>query len=131
MVTIKGEEKIREDAVEQYKKDMALTMVKKEYLCSGCKGSPRPGDTMVKKCGKCSNIFCGGCVSHSCRNGAKVNAKVSVPLTLTINLDIKKYMPYLCKNNKFGCEEILVNETKLIDHEKYCNYQVSHPNDLS
>ena len=33
-----------------------------------------------------------------------------------------QHLPFICKNNKFGCEEIL-DETKLLEHEKYCNYQ--------
>ena len=33
-----------------------------------------------------------------------------------------QHLPFICKNNKFGCEEIL-DDTKLLEHEKYCNYQ--------
>ena len=36
-------EKIRQEAIEEYKKDMARTTVKKEYQCSHCKILPRPG----------------------------------------------------------------------------------------
>ena len=34
-------EKIRQEAIEEYKKDMARTTVKKEYQCSHCKILPR------------------------------------------------------------------------------------------
>ena len=39
-------EKIRQEAIEEYKKDMARTTVKKEYQCSLCKILPRPGTTL-------------------------------------------------------------------------------------
>ena len=34
-----------------------------------------------------------------------------------------QHLPFICKNNKFGCEEIL-DEAKLLEHEKYCKSEV-------
>ena len=42
-ISRKLQEKIRQEAIEEYKKDMAQTTVKKEYRCSHCKILPRPG----------------------------------------------------------------------------------------
>ena len=132
MVKYDGEEiseellrKIQQDAIEKDKKEMANNWMKKEYQCSVCKISPRPGTKTVKKCTYCTNIFCDGCMSHQCPNhGSKINANSSVNIALTITLDMDKYMSYSCKNIKFGCEEMLANEAKLAEHEKYCDFQV-------
>jgi hypothetical protein len=40
--------KIREETIEEYKKDMARTKVKKEYQCSHCKILPRPGSFKIR-----------------------------------------------------------------------------------
>ena len=133
MVRYDGEEiseellhKIQRDAIEKDKKEMANNWMKKEYQCSVCKISPRPGIKTVKKCTYCTKIFCDGCMSHQCPNqGSKINTNSSVNIALTITLDMDKYMSYSCKNVKFGCEEMLANEAKLDEHEKNCDFQVN------
>ena len=115
--------KICNDAIEKDKVEMAYNCLEKEYQCSVCKISPRPGAKIVKKCTFCTNIFCDSCMFHQCPSEGKINANSSVDIALTITLDIDKYMSYSCKNIKFGCKEILVNEAKLVDHEKYCDFQ--------
>ena len=73
-------------------------------------------------------VFCDDCTVHQCpglgRPGQRT-AKISVPMELSIILNIDQYLSYFCKNNKFGCEEVLVNQEKLLEHEKYCDFQVS------
>ena len=141
MVKYDGEEiseellrKIQQDAIEKDKKEMANNWMKKEYQCSVCKISPRPGTKTVKKCTYCTKIFCDGCMSHQCPNqGSKINANSLVNIAfnaLTITLDIEKYMSYSCKNIKFGCKEMLANEAKLVGHEKNCDFQVNKLNYL-
>ena len=67
----------------------------------------------------CTKVFCDNCSSHRCpsyENGqGQINADSTVEISLTINLDVAKYMSYFCKNNKFGCKEILKNQAKLLD----------------
>ena len=133
MVKYDGEEiseellrKIQQDAIEKDKKEMANNWMKKEYQCSVCKISPRPGIKTVKKCTYCTKIFCDSCMFHQCPPyNTKINANSSVDIALTITLDMDKYMSYSCKNVKFGCEEMLANEAKLAEHEKNCYFQVN------
>ena len=131
MVKYDGEEisqellrKIQQDAIEKDKKEMANNWMKKEYQCAVCKISPRPGTKTVKKCTFCTKIFCDGCMFHQCPTKGKIITNSSVNISLTITLDMDKYMSYSCKNIKFGCEEMLANEAKLAEHEKYCDFQV-------
>ena len=56
------------------------------------------------------------CGYHQCQ-GAFRNPTANLPMTFSI-----QHLPYICENNKFGCEEIL-NEVDLQEHEKYCIYQ--------
>jgi len=138
MVKYGGEEisdelllKIQQDAIEKDKKEMANNWMKKEYQCSVCKISPRPGTKTVKKCTYCTKIFCDGCMSHQCPTyNTKINANSSVDIALTITLDMDKYMSYSCKNVKFGCEEMLANEAKLAEHEKNCDFQAIQCTDV-
>ena len=44
-------------------------------------------------------------------------------LTVSLSIETDNFLPYFCKNNKFGCEEILF-KIELFDHEKKCQYQV-------
>ena len=69
-------------------------------------------------------MFCDDCAVHQCPGFGQCTAKTSVPLELSITLNIDQYLSYFCINNKFGCEEVLVNQEKLIEHEKYCDFQV-------
>ena len=131
MVKIAGEEiseellrKIQQDAIEKDKKEMANNWMKKEYQCAVCKISPRPGTKTVKKCTFCTKIFCDGCMFHQCPTKGKIITNSSVNISLTITLDVDKYMSYSCKNIKFGCEEMLANEARLAQHEKNCDFQV-------
>ena len=34
------------------------------------------------------------------------------------------FLPYFCKNNKFGCEEILFKDSELFEHEHDCAFQI-------
>ena len=121
----KKTEKICKESIEKDKIEMAYNWLKKEYQCAVCKISPRPGTETVKKCTYCTKIFCDGCMSHQCTNqGSKINTNSSVNISLTITLDMDKYMSYSCKNIKFGCEEMLANDAKLSEHEKNCDFQV-------
>ena len=120
----KETEKICKESIEKDKIEMAYNWLKKEYQCFVCKISPRPGTKTVKKCTICTKIFCDGCMSHQCPTKGKINTNSSVNIALTITLDMDKYMSYSCKNIKFGCEEMLANEAKLAEHEKYCDFQV-------
>ena len=80
-----------------------------------------------KKCGTCLNIFCcngkseinsdQNCGYHLCNGNHYRNPAMDVLMTFSI-----QHLPFICKNNIFGCEEIL-DESKLLEHEKYCNYQ--------
>ena len=120
----KKTEKICKESIEKDKIEMAYNWLKNEYQCFVCKISPRPGTKTVKKCTYCTNIFCDGCMSHQCPTQGKINTNSSVNISLTITLDMDKYMSYSCKNIKFGCEEMLANEAKLAEHEKNCDFQV-------
>ena len=114
-------EKVRKKVINDYTKDMARNLVKKEFQCYGCKNLPRPGQTTIKQCKPCSKIFCGICGSHKCSDGYQRNPEISLPLK--INLD---FLPYFCKNNKFGCEEILFKEAELLKHEYVCEFQLTY-----
>ena len=80
-----------------------------------------------KKCGTCLKIFCcngkseinsdQNCGYHLCNGNHYRNSAMEVLMTFSI-----QHLPFICKNNIFGCEEIL-DESKLLEHEKYCNYQ--------
>ena len=70
-------------------------------------------------------VFCDDCAVHQCPGFGQRTAKTSVPMELSITLNIDQYLSYFCKNNKFGCEEVLVNQEKLLEHEKYGDFQVS------
>ena len=80
-----------------------------------------------KKCGTCLKIFCctgkseinsdQNCGYHLCNGNHYCNPAMEVLMTFSI-----QHLPFICKNNKIGCEEIL-DESKLLEHEKYCNYQ--------
>ena len=100
---------------------MIRTTVKKEFECSGCKKLPRPGQTTVKKCTTCSKIFCITCGigSHLCSDGIQRNPDGSVPLKIDV-----EFLPYFCKNSKFGCEEILFKDSELFKHEHSCDFQI-------
>ena len=99
---------------------MIRTTVKKEFECSACKKLPRPGQTIVKKCSTCSKIFCGTCGirSHLC-SGTQRNPDQSVPLKIDV-----EFLPYFCKNSKFGCEEILFKGSELFEHEYSCAFRI-------
>ena len=114
-------QKIRKDAVNDFKKEMIRTTIKKEFECFGCKNLPRPSQTTIKKCKTCSNIFCGICGigSHLCSDGTQRNPNESVPLKIDV-----EFLPYFCKNNKFGCEEILFKDSELFEHEPTCAFQI-------
>ena len=134
-IGVEAFEKIGKDAIENYKIEMAQKVVKKEYECSVCKISPRPSTKNVRKCTYCTKVFCDSCSSHQCpryENGQRqIIADSTVEITLTINLDVAKYMSYFCKNNKFGCKEILKNQAKLLEHEECCDFQIIHCADIS
>ena len=114
-------QKIRKDAVNDFKKEMIRTTIKKEFECFGCKNLPRPSQTTIKKCKICSKIFCGICEigSHLCSDGTQRNPNESVPLKIDV-----EFLPYFCKNNKFGCEEILFKDSELFEHEPTCAFQI-------
>ena len=101
-ISQKAVKRIRKEAVDDYTKNMVHNVVKKEFECSGCKNLLRPGQTTIKKCKTCSKIFCGLCGLHLCSNGRQQNPDMSLPLKIDLT-----FLPYFCKNNKFGCEEIL------------------------
>ena len=131
-IGVEAFEKIGKDAIENYKIEMAQKVVKKEYECSVCKTSPRPGTKNVRKCTYCTKIFCGSCSYHQCPSFERqIIADSTVEISLTINLDVAKYMSYFCKNNKFGCKDVLKNQTKLLEHEECCDFQVIHCADIS
>ena len=91
------------------------------------KGWPRPGKPFFKKCGSCNKLFCcigkstinpiQNCGYHNCTGGQYRNPTIDVEMTFSI-----LNLPFICKNNKYGCEEILY-ETNLLEHEMYCDYQ--------
>ena len=113
--------RIRKDAVDDYTKDMLRNVVKKEFECSGCKNLPRPDQITINKCKTCSKIFCRFCGSHQCSDGGQRNPDMTVPLK--IDLD---FLPYFCKNNKFGCQEILFKKAELYAHEIVCEFQLAY-----
>ena len=115
-------QKIRKDAVNDFKKEMIRTTIKKEFECFGCKNLPRPSQTTIKKCKTCSKIFCGICGlgSHLCSDGTHTTLfNEYVPLKIDV-----EFLPYFCKNNKFGCEEILFKDSELFEHEPTCAFQI-------
>ena len=120
-ISQKAVERIRKDAVDDYTKDMLRNVVKKEFECSGCKNLPRPYQITMKKCKTCSKIFCDFCGSHQCSDGGQRNPDMTVPLK--IDLD---FLPYFCKNNKFGCQEILLKKAELFEHEYVCEFQLTY-----
>ena len=114
-------EKIRKDAVKDYTKDILHNVVKKEFECSCCKNLPRPDQTIIKKCKTCSKLLCGFCQYHPCSDGRKRIPDITVPLK--IDLD---FLPFFCKNNKFGCQEILSKKAELYEHEHVCEFQLTY-----
>ena len=114
-------QKIRKDAVNDFKKEMIRTTIKKEFECFGCKNLPRPNQKTIKKCKTCSKIFCGICEigSHLCSDGTQRNPNESVPLKIDVD-----FLPYFCMNNKFGCEEVLFKDSELFEHEPTCAFQI-------
>ena len=90
-------QKIRKDAVNDYKKEMTRTTIKKEFECFGCKNLPRPSQTTIKKCKTCSKIFCGICVieSHLCSDGRHRNSNESVPLKIDVG-----FLPRSCMRGR-------------------------------
>ena len=98
---------------------MIRATIEKEFKCSGCKNLPRPGQTSIKKCSTCSNVFCVTCGSHLCSDGRQRNSGGSVPLKIDV-----EFLPYFCQNNKFGCKEILFKDSELFEHERDCAFQI-------
>ena len=133
-------EKIGKDAIEEYKKEIGRSIMRKDYQCSTCKSFPRPENAMSKgktvqtletvtHCSICSNVFCLDCIFHTCSDGLQKKSDMSRSLesaafcTFEWNLEFREYLPYFCENPKFGCEENFFNEEELYKHEKYCSYQ--------
>ena len=133
-------EKIGKDAIEEYKKEIGRSIMKKDYQCSTCKSFPRQENAMSKgktvhtletvtHCSICSNVFCLDCILHTCSDGLQKKSDMSRSLesaafcTFEWNLEFREYLPYFCENPKFGCEENFFNEEELYKHEKYCSYQ--------
>ena len=61
-------DKIGKDAIEEYKKEIGRSIMRKDYQCSTCKSFPRPENAMSKgktvhtfetvtHCSICSNVF--------------------------------------------------------------------------
>ena len=97
--------------IEEYKIGLAQNIVKKEYQCSSCKIFPRPGVKFVRKCTKCFKIFCNDCsCPHNQLSFSQQDSNLPVKVVLSTSLDVDKYLPYFCQNNKFGCEEIFFTE---------------------
>jgi len=124
--------RIAKEAIEENNLEMARSVVKKEYQCYVCKLLPRPGNKSMKKCTYCTKLFCDTCgsKSHSC-SGTSRTPNSSLQLTLPIYLEVDRYLPYFCKNGKFGCEENFLRQEELFDHEKYCDYQEIHCAEIS
>ena len=144
-------EKIGKDAIEEYKKEIGRSIMRKDYQCSTCKSFPRPENAMsegesvhiletVTHCSICSNVFCLDCIFHTCSdggtNGLQKKSDMSRSLdssafsTFEWNLEFGKYLPYFCENFKFGCQENFFKEEELYKHEKYCSYQRVHCVDI-
>ena len=140
-------EKIGKDAIEEYKKEIGRSIMRKDYQCSTCKSFPRPENAMsndktvhtletVTHCSICSNVFCLDCIFHTCSDGLQKKSDMSRSLesaafsTFEWNLEFRKYLPYFCENAKFGCQENFFNGEELYKHEKYCNYQRVHCVDI-
>ena len=133
-------DKIGKDAIEEYKKEIGRSIMRKDYQCSTCKSFPRPENAMSKgktlhtfetvtHCSICSNVFCLDCISHTCSDGGEKESDMSRSLesaafsTFEWNLEFKPYLSYFCENAKFGCQENFFKEEELYKHEKYCSYQ--------
>ena len=133
-------DKIGKDAIEEYKKEIGRSIMRKDYQCSTCKSFPRPENAMSKgktvhtfetvtHCSICSNVFCLDCKSHTCSDGGEKESDMSRSLesaafsTFEWNLEFKPYLSYFCENAKFGCQENFFKEEELYKHEKYCSYQ--------
>jgi len=134
-------EKIGKDAIDEYKKEIGRSIMRKDYQCSTCKSFPRPENAMsedktvhiletVTHCSICSNVFCLDCRFHTCSDGGtKKTSDMSRSLesaafsTFEWNLEFRKYLPNFCENAKFGCQENFFNGEELYKHEKYCSYQ--------
>ena len=46
---------------------------------------------------------------------------MSLPLTIDLN-----FLPFFCKNNKFGCQEMLFKTAELFEHEYVCEFQLTY-----
>ena len=81
--------KFAKNAVEEYKMELAQSMVKNEYQCSGCKTLPRSGGKYVRKCTLCSKTFCHHCAVHLCPESRAgiATANSIVEMTLSGELD--------------------------------------------
>lgn len=105
---------------------MIRTTIEKEFKCSGCKSLPRPGQTSIKKCSTCSNVFCVTCGPHLCSDGKQRKPDGSVLLKIDV-----EFLPYFCQNNKFGCKEILFKDLELFEHERDCAFQIVYCPDFT
>ena len=139
-------DKFGKDAIEEYKKEIGRSIMRKDYQCSTCKSFPRPENAMSKgktvhtletvtHCSICSNVFCLDCIFHTCSDGLQKKSDMSRSLesasfsSFEWNLEFRK-LPYFCENAKFGCQENFFNEEELYKHEKYCSYQRVHCVDI-
>ena len=125
-ISQKAFEKIRKEVIDDYTKDMVCNVVKRDFQCFDCKKMPRPGQITFKKCKPCSKIFCGNCGSHrshQCADGSQRYPEMSIQLKINLDLD---FLPYFCKNNKFGCQELLSKKAELFEHEYVCEFQLTY-----
>ena len=129
-------EKIRKNAVLEFKKESALNAIKEKYRCKTCKTLPRQGNDGVKKCKRCDKIFCNNCKRHQCvptnrRDAGLKDLIADLPVVFKMEFEIKvPFLPLFCKNNKFGCEKMLFDDAELLKHEKYCEFYKVHCADI-
>ena len=123
-------EKIRENAVLEFKRESARNAIKEKYRCIACKILPRQNDSL-KKCERCDRIFCDNCKRHRCfptnRRHGIANLPVEFSVAFEMEFEIKEpFLPLFCINDKFGCEKMLFDDAELLKHEKYCEFYTIH-----
>lgn len=124
-------EKIRENAVLEFKRESARNAIKEKYRCKACKILPRQGNDSLKKCKRCDRIFCDNCKRHRCFPTNRRDGIANLPVAFEMEFEIKEpFLPLFCMNNKFGCEKMLFDDAELLKHEKYCEFYKIHCADI-
>ena len=82
-------EKIRENAVLEFKRESARNAIKEKYRCLACKILPRQGNDSLKKCKRCDKIFCDSCQRHRCYPTDRRDEIANLPVSMTFEISFE------------------------------------------